>query len=494
MIRFFGETHIDFMGKRRFWATLSVILVLASIGLLVVQGLKLGVEFQGGAEVVLQFRDPQRLAELRRSLAEAGFERAQVTTVSVSLLDQAEGEGALPAEGEGTGVQIKVPLPEELRGTEGAESGDLAESMIRALRSARGGEADQGRPDLNIVNGRALTALLAESAEVSDEEARRAADAILAYRRLHAGLVPGLDQLLADPSVSNQVPERVARALRQAVRVDPRADLNTIDRGDLARFVEERGALTAEEAEAAANAILDFRDDHRGVIEGLAELEADPRLAEVLSPEVSRLLETEVVFGDFALRSNDFIGSQVSGEMRRDAILAICLSLVGMFLYIGFRFKGLQWGLAAILALAHDVIIVLGAFSLAGMEATLPVVAAFLTLVGYSVNDTIVVFDRIRENLRARRSLPLVQLVNESLNQTLSRTVITSGTTWVVVASLFFFGGSVIHGFAFVLLVGVLVGTYSSVFVASPAMLFWQSVLVARRKSRQAARRAGAAS
>lgn len=493
MIRFFGETRIDFMGTRRLWVAVSVILVLASIGLLLVQGLKLGVEFQGGAEVVLQFREPQNLADLRGALADAGFDRAQVTTVSVSLLDQAAEAETLPSEGEGTGVQIKVPLPEELKGAAGADSGDLAEAMIRSLRAVRGGEVSDAKPDLNMVNGATLTGLLAESAEVSQDEAKRAADAILAYRRLHAGLVPGLDQLLSDPAVSGQVPERVARALRQAVSVDPRADLNTIDRGDLARFVQERGALPVEEAEAAANAILDFRDEHRGVIESLAELKADPGLAALLTPEVARLLETEVVFGDFALRSNDFIGSQVSGEMRRDAILAICLSLVGMFLYIGFRFKGLQWGLAAILALAHDVIIVLGAFSLAGMEATLPVVAAFLTLVGYSVNDTIVVFDRIRENLRARRSLPLMQLVNESLNQTLSRTVITSGTTWVVVASLFFFGGPVIHGFAFVLLVGVFVGTYSSIFVASPAMLFWQSFLVARRKSRQAARRAGAA-
>jgi preprotein translocase subunit SecF len=144
-----------------------------------------------------------------------------------------------------------------------------------------------------------------------------------------------------------------------------------------------------------------------------------------------------------------------------------------MLLYIWFRFE-LIYGIAAVVATFHDVLITLGIFSLLGKEITLTVIAALLTLVGYSMNDTLVVFDRIRENVRLNRRENLVDLVNRSINQTLSRTILTSGLTFLTVLALFLFGGEVIHGFSFALVVGVIIGTYSSIFIASPIVVFFQ--------------------
>jgi preprotein translocase subunit SecF len=163
----------------------------------------------------------------------------------------------------------------------------------------------------------------------------------------------------------------------------------------------------------------------------------------------------------------------------RSALGAIIGSLLGMLAYIWWRFQ-LRWGFAAVVALAHDTLITLGLFSIIGLEMSLPVVAAFLTLVGYSVNDTVVVLDRVRENLRIRAARGLRATVNLSINQTLSRTAITSGSTFAVVFALLLFGGSALKSFSFVLSIGVLVGTYSSIFVAAPLLVIWSE----RRRSK----------
>jgi len=160
--------------------------------------------------------------------------------------------------------------------------------------------------------------------------------------------------------------------------------------------------------------------------------------------------------------------------LREKALLSILYAVIGIVIYISWRFE-LQYAIAAIIALAHDVLVTLGAFSILDKEFTLVVIAAFLAIIGYSLNDTIVVFDRIRENLRRRGKNTLVQTINASINQTLSRTLLTSGTTLMVVAALFFFGGEIIHDFSFALLVGVLVGTYSSIFIASTFLVYWDS-------------------
>jgi preprotein translocase subunit SecF len=173
------------------------------------------------------------------------------------------------------------------------------------------------------------------------------------------------------------------------------------------------------------------------------------------------------------IRDVAVVGPTVGKQLERQAGLATLYSMAGMLVYLWFRFQ-LIYGVAAVVACFHDTLITVGAFALTGQEISLTVIAAILTLVGYSMNDTIVVFDRIRENLRLSRREPLPDLVNRSINQTLSRTVLTSGLTFLTVLSLFVFGGQVLRGFSFALVIGILIGTYSSIAVAAPMLVAWQ--------------------
>ena len=177
---------------------------------------------------------------------------------------------------------------------------------------------------------------------------------------------------------------------------------------------------------------------------------------------------------DITIERVEMVGPKVGRDLREKALLSILYAIIGIVIYISWRFE-LQYAVAAIIALVHDVLVTLGAFSILDKEFTLVIIAAFLAIIGYSLNDTIVVFDRIRENLRRRGKNTLVQSVNASINQTLSRTLLTSGTTLMVVVALFFFGGEIIHDFSFALLVGILVGTYSSIFIASAFLVYWDS-------------------
>ncbi len=184
--------------------------------------------------------------------------------------------------------------------------------------------------------------------------------------------------------------------------------------------------------------------------------------------------------------SREKVGPKIGGELRTQALWSIFYSLLGLIVYITWRFE-FRYSIAAIVALMHNVIIMIGFFSLLNKQIDLTVLGALLTLVGYSINDTIVVFDRIRENRRAgRRSQSYAEMVNVSINQTLSRTIITGGSVLIVVSMLFFFGGAVIHDFAFTLFVGTLVGTYSSIFIASPILVEWEAASQRRRARRLA--------
>jgi preprotein translocase subunit SecF len=175
----------------------------------------------------------------------------------------------------------------------------------------------------------------------------------------------------------------------------------------------------------------------------------------------------------FTVRNVQVVGPTVGKQLEKQATLATLYSMAGMLVYLWFRFQ-LIYGVAAVVACFHDTLITVGAFALTGREISLTVIAAILTLVGYSMNDTIVVFDRIRENLRLSRRESLPDVVNRSINQTLSRTVLTSGLTFLTVLSLFIFGGQVLNGFSFALVIGILIGTYSSIAVAAPMLVAWQ--------------------
>jgi preprotein translocase subunit SecF len=188
---------------------------------------------------------------------------------------------------------------------------------------------------------------------------------------------------------------------------------------------------------------------------------------------VENALKANYHDGGFDVQQVDIVGPTAGKQLQRQAAFATLYSLVGMLVYLWFRFE-LIYGVAAVVAVFHDTLITIGAFSLTNQEVTLTVIAAILTLIGYSMNDTVVVFDRIRENLAMSRREDLSTLVNRSINQTLSRTVLSSGLTFLTVMSLFLFGGEVLHGFSFALVIGILIGTYSSIAVAAPMLVAWQ--------------------
>ncbi|KPV40209.1 preprotein translocase subunit SecF [Thiohalorhabdus denitrificans] len=190
-----------------------------------------------------------------------------------------------------------------------------------------------------------------------------------------------------------------------------------------------------------------------------------------VSNEVLEALRTGAPEGvSVEMRRVEFVGPQVGEELTQQGLMALLYALIGILIYVAWRFE-LRFAVGSVAALLHDVLITLGVFSLTGLEFDLPVVAAVLAVIGYSLNDTIVVFDRIRENLRKMRKAGTEEVMNASVNQTLARTVVTSSTTLLVLLSLFFLGGPVIHGFATALITGVLIGTYSSVFVGAPLAL-----------------------
>ena len=212
--------------------------------------------------------------------------------------------------------------------------------------------------------------------------------------------------------------------------------------------------------------------DESNVAIRIASLENEPprfanRVAESLASIYPNLLPSEK--SDFIL-SIDKVGPKVGAELSSDAILAILYALGFILIYISIRFE-LKYAIGAIAALTHDVLITLGVFSILGYEISLAVIAAFLTIVGYSLNDTIVIFDRVRENVKSLKGSSMESVINQSINDSLSRTIVTSLTTFLVVFILFLVGGEVIHTFSFAMIVGVIIGTYSSIFVASPIVI-----------------------
>lgn len=217
----------------------------------------------------------------------------------------------------------------------------------------------------------------------------------------------------------------------------------------------------------------------------LIKIKRSEKPSAIVGDVMQKVISEKIPANPFVMERVEFVGPVVGKHLIRQSLMAVIFSMVGIILYVGFRFKSGIWGFAGVVAVLHDVFIVLGIFSICHKEITLTVVAAFLTLAGYSVNDTIVIFDRIRENLRLMRKESLYTIMNQSLNSTLSRTIMTSLTTLVVVAGLFLFGGDVMHDFAFGLLIGIVVGTYSSIFVAVPLVYVWQTrIEEAHKKNR----------
>jgi preprotein translocase subunit SecF len=244
-------------------------------------------------------------------------------------------------------------------------------------------------------------------------------------------------------------------------------------------FARNGIAMSEPQLQKLVQDILSYRDTppRSGIITNFSELSSVPGV----NSAIISTLQQETYLAPYHIIQTQMVGPKVGAELRNKAIYATLYALGGMLVYIAFRFEWI-YGLGAVIACFHDTLITIGLFSLFREEISMTVIAALLTLVGYSMNDTIVIFDRIRENLKFSRREPLETVMNRAVNQTLSRTVMTSGLTFLTVIALFIWGGPVLHGFSFALVCGIIVGTYSSVFIASPIVLFWHNFADKRRK------------
>lgn len=377
----FKNIQFDWVGRKWHFVALSVVLSLAGvISLIVKGGPRYGIDFRGGTQVTIKFRQSPPLDNLRAALAGQGL-----------------GESTLQQYGDAASNEILVALDMQESDTQ-LDAGRQA--IVRALQAEF--KTSATKPNINEMGAGTIATHLANSTAFS------------------AGGVPA-DQ------------------------------------------VQAQAALVAER-------IVDFRDapPRNGIISAFDEFSG----LEGVTPAVVVALADGFAAEPFAIRNVEIVGPKVGAALRQQALNATLLSMLAMLIYIAFRFEWV-YGLAAVLATFHDVVIAIGFLSIFDYEISLTVIAALLTLVGFSVNDTIVVFDRMRENLRVNRREPMAELTNRSINQTLSRTILTSGLTFLSVLALYIFGGDVLRAFSFTLVIGIIVGTYSSIGVASAVVVSW---------------------
>ena len=331
------------------------------------------------------------------------------------------------------------------------------------------------------VDFRGGTLVYVKFAHTPDDDAIRAAmDRVgLHNARIQRYGAPANNEVLigvSEQETSEQALDRSKTAIINALEPNAPAgklDLNNSSALTLKGYLMEKDPLHAgtdadQKYTAQAQAIVNYRDKQKsGVLNSVDELKP------VADPAVVSSLNDGFFLADFAVRNVEIVGAQVGEQLRKQALLATVYSLGGMLVYLAFRFEWI-YGVAAVVTVFHDTLITVGAFSLMNREISLTVIAAILTLIGYSNNDTIVVFDRIRENLKLMRREKLSDIVNRSINQTLSRTILTAGLTFLTVLALFLFGGEVLRGFSFALVIGILIGTYSSIAIAAPILVAYQ--------------------
>ena len=385
----FKNTNFDFLGKKWPFIIASLVLSVLGIGSIIVQGgLRYGIDFKGGAQMMVKWNGPPPVDEIRKAMSSKI--RGEVVVQNVNDINDKNL------------VLISTELQEERLLNQNRQA------MAEVLESRFGGPAAAGRLDFNNASREQLAdrlrdPLQAAGAQLNEEQLQKLVADMLNFRNTppRSGLLQNFDQLSAVPGANSNI---------------------------------------------------------------------------------INVLKQQCYLAPFNKGGVDMVGPKVGAELRHKAVAATLYALAGMLVYIAFRFEWI-YGVAAVIAVFHDTIITIGLFSLFRKEIDLTVIAALLTLVGYSMNDTIVIFDRIRENLKLSRREPLEALINRSVNQTLSRTVMTSGLTFLTVIALFLFGGPVLHGFSFALVVGIIIGTYSSVFIASPIVIFWRNFTEGRRRS-----------
>ena len=285
---------------------------------------------------------------------------------------------------------------------------------------------------------------------------------------------------------SEQALDQGKLAIIKSLETNPPAgkqDLNNASSLAVKKYLLDKdplhlGSDADQKYTAQAQAIVDYRNKVlSGVLSSIDQIKSAPGV----DPAVAAALPDGFFLSDFGVRNVEIVGPQVGAQLQKQAALATVYSLAGMLVYLGFRFEWI-YGVAAVITVFHDTLITVGAFSLLKEDISLTVIAAILTLIGYSNNDTIVVFDRIRENIKLMRREKLSDIVNRSINQTLSRTILTAGLTFLTVLALFLFGGEVLRGFSLALVIGILIGTYSSIAIAAPILVAYQDWRIEKGK------------
>ena len=293
-------------------------------------------------------------------------------------------------------------------------------------------------------------------------------------------------ELEAHEQLGNKVIEALKGADGQAERQRGLVDLNSIDRASLTALLD---AAFPGEGAALANQVISVRNVENILSTGSRRVTGiltewnDLQQAGV-RPDVIKVLQDKTYLGKMSILSRETVGPQAGADLRKKATLAVVWSLIGMLIYIGIRFK-LEYGVSAIVTLTQDVLMALSVYSFTNREINLPIIAALLTIVGYSINDTVVVFDRVRENLKIMRKDSFESILNRSINQSLGRTIITTGTVFLAVLSLFLFGGKSINDFAFIMLFGSIEGVYSTIYLSCPVVLFWTQLFPSKKRFRK---------
>ena len=299
--------------------------------------------------------------------------------------------------------------------------------------------------------------------------------------------VPANNEVLIDLDVQETNEQALDRGKTQIINAletnapASKTDLNNSSSLAIKNYLMDKdplhlGSDADQKYTQQAQAVVDARDKGQGGV-----LSSFDQLTGHADPAVVASLPEGFYLSDFSVRNVEIVGPQVGAQLRRQALLATAYSLAGMLVYLGFRFEWI-YGVAAVVTVFHDTLITVGAFSLLNKDISLTVIAAILTLIGYSNNDTIVVFDRIRENIKLMRREKLSEIVNRSINQTLSRTILTAGLTFLTVLALYLFGGEVLRGFSLALVIGILIGTYSSIAIAAPILVAYQDWRISKGK------------
>jgi preprotein translocase subunit SecF len=383
-MEFFHNVNVDWMGKAKYFVSLSLILLAVGwISILRNGGLRYGIDFRGGTLVYVRFSGPAPVNQIRKGLQDAGLANSSIQTISDNVLNG------------GAQNDVVIGIEKTGQGDEALDTGKQA--ILDVLHKTFGTVNAAGKQDFNSITASELAIYLTQK--------------------------------------------------------DPLG----------------LGTNAGERYNQLAQRLTDARDkEHSGIVtnfEGLKNVDG-------ATPAVLSSLGSGFSLGNFTIRNVEIVGPKVGAQLRKQAFWATIYALGGMLLYIAFRFEWV-YGAAAVIAVFHDVLITLGFFSIFHFEISLTVIAALLTLVGYSMNDTIVIFDRVREDLRLMRRDPFPEVVNKAINQTLSRTILTSGLTFLTVLVLFLMGGEVLRAFSFAMVVGVVVGTYSSFGIAAPIVVLW---------------------